>query len=105
MSSEPEEWEMESRDSFRCSSAPGVVRGVSSDSGQSPERDSGVSVHSLRMADLRRAQRTGTSGPEGSSGGTRPPRRRGAGLWAGSTSTGGPSPVAAASGSTPWSRR
>lgn len=28
MSSEPEEWEMESRDSFRCSSAPGVVRGV-----------------------------------------------------------------------------
>ena len=31
MSSEPEEWEMESRDSFRCSSAPGLVRGSSSE--------------------------------------------------------------------------
>lgn len=52
MSSEPEEWEIESRDSFRCNSAPEVVRGSSSERGQSPERDSGVSVHSFKMADL-----------------------------------------------------
>lgn len=52
MSSEPEEWEIESRDSLRCNSAPEVVRGSSSERGQSPERDSGVSVHSFKMADL-----------------------------------------------------
>lgn len=49
MSSEPEEWEMESRDSFRCSSAPEVVRASSSESGQSPDRARGVSVHSFRI--------------------------------------------------------
>lgn len=52
MSSKPEEWEIESRDSFRCSSVPEVVRGSSSESGQRPERASGVSVHSFKTADL-----------------------------------------------------
>lgn len=47
-----EEWEMEFRDFFRCSFVSEVVRGSSLESGYSLERVSGVSVYSLRMADL-----------------------------------------------------